>query len=861
MTVPTLDTGTVTAGLTVAEADRRLVHHGPNELSAARRRTLARQVWQVVREPMLLLLIAAGTVNFALADPFDGVILMVAVLFVIAISIVQSRRTENALAALRDLSSPRAVVVRDGEPVRIPGREVVPGDRVLVAEGDRVPADAVLVEAVNLQVDEAALSGESLPVAKVSADRDDLPGMGPPGGDDTPWIHAGTLVVAGRGAAIVLGTGADTGLGRIGAALRDIEEERTPLQREIDRIVRVVAVVGVAAALAVIGIHGLTRDDWGEALLAGIATSISMLPEEFPVVLTVFLALGARRMSQRNVLARRTPVIEALGSVSVLCVDKTGTITMNAMAVADLVTADGAHFGIDDSTVRTPSASQLIETAVAACPDEPVDPMDRAIVASGAGLAADGRPHREYPLRPDLLAVGQCRDLADGRRVVAVKGAPEAIVGLTGLDDVTATAVMAQVTGLTTTGRRVLGVALAELEPGASPPDTLESAPLRFLGLVGLRDPVRPGVVEAVAECGRAGVRTVMITGDHPGTALAIGREVGLITDGDGDGHDDVITGAELAAMEDDELAARVGTVSVFARMVPEQKLRLIRALRAGGEVVGMTGDGVNDAPALRAADIGIAMGRRGTDVAREAASLVITDDDYTSIVGGIRRGRGTFDNLRKAMSYIIAVHVAIFGMALFPLFVADWPLVLLPVQLALLELVIDPACSIVFESEEIDPRIMDQPPRTLGQPIFDRGTLGIAVLQGVGVLAATIAVYLWAVGDDRAPTEVRTLAFATLVLANIGLILINRSWRLSVVGTFAERHNPTLKWILGITLVFLIALVELPPLRAAFDLGAISATDWAVPIAAASIGLAWFEVHKLVRRRSSTGAGITAVR
>ena len=850
-----------TNGLTSPEAERRLAHHGPNELSAARRRTLARQVWQVVREPMLLLLIAAGTVNFALADPFDGVILMVAVLFVIAISIVQSRRTENALAALRDLSSPRAVVVRDGEPVRIPGREVVPGDRVLVAEGDRVPADAVLVEAVNLQVDEAALSGESLPVAKVAADRDDLPGMGPPGGDDTPWIHAGTLVVAGRGAAIVLGTGADTGLGRIGAALRDIDEERTPLQREIDRIVRVVAVVGVAAASAVIGIHGLTRDDWGEALLAGIATSISMLPEEFPVVLTVFLALGARRMSQRNVLARRTPVIEALGSVSVLCVDKTGTITMNAMAVADLVTADGAHIGIDHSTVRTPSASQLLETAVAACPDEPVDPMDRAIVAFGAGLEADGRPHREYPLRPDLLAVGQCRDLADGRRVVAVKGAPEAIVGLTGLDDVTATAVMAQVTGLTTTGRRVLGVALAELEPSATPPDTLESTPLRFLGLIGLRDPVRPGVVEAVAECGRAGVRTVMITGDHPGTALAIGREVGLITDGDGDGHDDVITGAELAAMEDDELAARVGTVSVFARMVPEQKLRLIRALRAGGEVVGMTGDGVNDAPALRAADIGIAMGRRGTDVAREAASLVITDDDYTSIVGGIRRGRGTFDNLRKAMSYIIAVHVAIFGMALFPLFVADWPLVLLPVQLALLELVIDPACSIVFESEEIDPRIMDQPPRTLGQPIFDRGTLGIAVLQGVGVLVATIAVYLWAVGDDRAPTEVRTLAFSTLVLANIGLILINRSWRLSVAGTFAERHNPTLKWILGITLVFLIALVELPPLRAAFDLGAISATDWVVPIAAASIGLAWFEVHKLVRRRSSTGTGITAVR
>ena len=577
-------------------------------------------------------------------------------------------------------------------------------------------------------------------------------------------------------------------------------------------------------------------------------------------------------MSQRRVLARRTPVIEALGSVSVLCVDKTGTITMNAMVVADLVTADGGHVDVDGPADvsdgvdhLSPAAEHLLATAVAACPDEPVDPMDRAIVArragQGHGRGVSSRPLREYPLRPDLLAVGQCRELADGRRIVAVKGAPEAVLGLTERDGTRRAEVMRRVDTLTASGRRVLGVALAELEVGGMPPDSLETAPLRYLGLVGLRDPIRPGVPEAVAECARAGVRTVMITGDHPGTATAIGREAGLVTDGDGDGADDVITGAELAAMDDDELAARVDSVSVYARMVPEQKLRLIRALRARGEIVGMTGDGVNDAPALRAADIGIAMGRRGTDVAREAASLVITDDDFTSIVGGIRRGRGIFDNLRKAMSYIVAVHVSIFGMALFPLLATDWPLVLLPVQLALLELVIDPACSIVFESEEIDPRIMDQPPRPLGRPIFDRSTLAVAVLQGVGVLVAVVVVYLWAIGDDRPSTEVRSLAFATLVLANIGLILINRSWRLSVLGTFAERHNPTLKWILGITLAFLVALIELPPLRAAFDLGAIGVTDWLVPIAAASVGLAWFEIHKLIRSRSSTGSGVTGVR
>ncbi|MGA1344482.1 MAG: cation-translocating P-type ATPase [Ilumatobacteraceae bacterium] len=843
MTVPR----SATVGLTAAEARRRFAADGPNELATTRRHGLITQVLQVAREPMLLLLLAAGTINFALADPFDGTILMVAVLFVVAISVVQSRRTENALSALRDLSSPRALVVRDGEPVRVPGREVVVGDRVLIAEGDRVPADAVLVEAVNLEVDEAALSGESLPVPKVAAGPEDLPAMGPPGGDDTPWVHSGTLVVGGRGVGIVLATGAGTGLGRIGTALSDIEEGRTPLQREIDRIVRVVAVIGVAAAAAVIGVVGATRADWGEALLAGIATSISMLPEEFPVVLTVFLALGARRMSRRRVLARRPPVIEALGSVSVLCVDKTGTITMNAMAVADIVTAKGDHQPIDDRSPATTAAATVLATAVAACPDEPVDPMDRAIVATGVDPCA-GRPVREYPLRPELLAVGQCRDLAEGGRVVAVKGAPEAVLDLAGLEGQSRDEVMRRVESLTATGRRVLGVAVAPLGDGADPPDALADPEPRFVGLVGLRDPVRPGVVEAVAECARAGVRTVMITGDHPGTAIAVGREVGLVVDGDGDGTDDVITGAELAAMSDEELADRVRSVNVYARMVPEQKLRLVRALQAAGEVVGMTGDGVNDAPALRAADIGIAMGRRGTDVAREAASLVITDDDYTSIVGGIRRGRGIFDNLRKAMSYIIAVHVAIFGMALFPLLAVDWPLVLLPVQLALLELVIDPACSIVFESEEIDPRIMEQPPRRLGQPIFDRGTLSVAVAQGVGVLVAVIAVYLWAVAGDRPAAEVRTLAFTTLVLANIGLILVNRSWRLSVLGTFAERHNPTLKWILGITLGFLMLLVELPPLRTAFDLGPIPVVEWVVPVVAAGAGLAWFEVRKLLR-------------
>ncbi|MFM8943689.1 MAG: HAD-IC family P-type ATPase [Actinomycetota bacterium] len=368
--------------------------------------------------------------------------------------------------------------------------------------------------------------------------------------------------------------------------------------------------------------------------------------------------------------------------------------------------------------------------------------------------------------------------------------------------------------------------------------------PFEYLGLAGLYDPVRPGVPESVAECTRAGIRTVMITGDFPGTALAIGRAIGL------DHRDACITGPELEAMDDTELARRIPAVSVFARVVPAQKLRIVRALKANGEIVGMTGDGVNDAPALRAADVGIALGGRGTDVAREAAALVITDDDFTSIVRGIRQGRGIFENLRKAMTYLIAVHVAIFGTSLVPVLVATWPLVLLPLQIALLEFIIDPACSIVFESEDADPRVMDRPPRRVGAPLFDRRGLATAVLQGVGSLAAVIGVFLWAVSTDRPAPVVRSMAFVTIVLGNIALILVNRSGRLSAFGALRERRNPTVKWILAGGVGLLLAVLLVPGLRDAFRLGTLAPAEGLVAVLAAAAGAAGYEVDKRLRAR-----------
>lgn len=833
-------------GITAEEAAARLAADGPNELPTAKRRSLARQTWDVVSQPMLFLLLGAGTVNFVLSEPLDGAILLSFVVVVIAISIYQEHKTEGALAALRDLSAPRALVVRDGQQVRIAGRDVVRGDALLLAEGDRVPADAVLVDAVNLSVDESALTGESVPVRKATAaPAAAAPAMGPPGGDATPWVFSGTLVVKGRGIALVQATGAGTELGRIGTALRTIETEPTSLEREVDRLVRVIAVVAVSAAALVVVVFGLTRGHWLEGLLAGIGTAMAMLPEEFPVVLTVFLALGAWRMSQRQVLARRPAVIETLGATTALCVDKTGTLTVNRMTVRELI-VDGSVHVLDDRPLPE-RFHQLAEFAVLASPLDPFDPMDRAFRDLGDShlgdtehVHGDWTLVREYPLSEHLLAlshVWRSPDLSD--YVVAAKGAPEAIIDLCHLEEGTRRTLIEQVEAATAGGLRVLAVARARFSQVQHLPTDQHDFDFEFLGFAGLHDPVRPGVADAVAACHRAGVRVVMITGDYPGTALAIAREIGL------DHTAGSITGPELETMPDEGLTDRVRNVNVFARMVPEQKLRLIRALKANDEVVGMTGDGVNDAPALRAADIGIAMGARGTDVAREAAALVITDDDFASITDGVRQGRGIFDNLRKAMSYVIAVHVPIVGMSLFPLVATDWPLVLLPVQIAFLELIIDPACSIVFESDQIDPEIMDQPPRGLDQPMFGRRVLTIAALQGLSVLAAVIGVYLWTVLDGRTDDAVRSITFATLVVANLALILVNRSWRLSIWEALRQRRNPTLKWILGLAATMLVVLLNVPGLRSAFSFGPMRLVDWAVALVAGGAGVAWFEAYK----------------
>lgn len=800
-----------------------------------------------MREPMLVLLLAAGTVNFLLAEPLDGATLMGFVLVVIGISIVQEHRTESALSALRDLSSPRALVIRDGLQTRIPGREVVPGDVVLLAEGDRVPADGTVFECANFTIDESALTGESVPVRKRIALTTDT---GRPdeasGGSTTAWVYSGTLVVKGHAMATITATGSATMLGGIGAALRTPATSRTGLQHEIDRLVRVVALIAVVAATSVVLIHGLTRHHWLDAVLAGVATAMAMLPEEFPVVLTVFLAFGAWRMSRHHVLTRHAPVIEALGAATVVCVDKTGTLTQNRMTVTAMF--DGTAWTHLDHELPLPEALHaLAEYSVLASPIDPFDPTDRAFRTMGDELLAttehihgDWTLEREYPLADELLALSHVwRAPGTEAYVIAAKGAPEAIIDLCHLDTSDAARLMTHVEPAAARGERVLGVAMARFDGSKALPTRQHDFDFEFLGLASLRDPLRPTAAPAVALCRTAGVRTVMITGDNPSTALAIAAEAGIDTSAG------CVTGSEFATMTETERVAAVRSVDVFARMVPSQKLRLVEAFRSTGAVVAMTGDGVNDAPALKAADIGIAMGQHGTDVAREAADLVITDDDFGSIAQGIRLGRGIYDNARKAMAYIVAVHVPIIGMALAPLFVRSWPVVLLPSQIAFLELIIDPACSVVFEAEEIDLRIMEQPPRPRSARVFDRRSITLSVLQGCSVFLAAMASYLWAIHAHLTDATIRSITFATLVLSNLGLILVNRSWRLSVARTFVERRNSALKWILTGGIALLATTLTVAPVRRLFDLGPVRWPHLGVALLTSACGLLWFELWK----------------
>ena len=834
-------------GISSVEAAARLKSSGYNELPAAERRGVFRIAFEVVRQPMFALLIAGGVVYLILGDLMEAVLLLLFASLSVVITIVQESRSERVLEALRNLASPRALVIRDGNRTQIAGREVVCGDLLVISEGDRVAADATVLDGYDLMLDESLLTGESLPVRKTAAAEEPQQEAAPAvaGGENSTHVFAGTLVVRGSAKALVRATGAYSEMGKIGKDLRSIETEQPHLQRQMSWLIRDFAIVGAVAGAMVVLLFGTLRGSWLQAMLGGIALGMSMLPEEFPLVMTVFMAMGAWRISQARVLTRRASAIETLGATTVLCTDKTGTLTENRMTVVTLVGTD-ERWDKDSNELPSQAMRDLLDVALSASAKEPSDTMDLAVHAMATSIAvlqrdqADDQLIRAYGLRPDLFAVANViGEKAKHRTRAYAKGALEAIGELCRLPNERLTSVRTQVDELANRGVRVLAVARsAQLDPKqlAALPDSPRGIQFEYVGLIGFADPLRSNVPAAVRECRSAGIRVLMITGDYPATARAIGGQAGLDTT-------KVLSGDEIDAMTHEVLVTRVRDTSIFARIRPNQKLRIVQCLKDNGEVVAMTGDGVNDAPAIKAAHIGIAMGGRGTDVAREASAIVLLDDDFGSIVKTVRLGRRIYDNLRKAIEYIVAVHIPIAGLAVLPLLLG-MPLMLTPIHIAFLEMIIDPACSMVFEAEEEESNVMRRPPRDPKSPLLLRRRILWALLQGLIALAILSGVLISASRLGMAEADLRALVFTSLVLINMGLILVNRSFESSLVRALFQ-PNRALWILLGSVLSLLGVAVYWQPAQSLFHFGKLHWNDLAICLTVGAVSLVGLEALK----------------
>ena len=828
------------AGLTTAEATRLQEQFGKNELTPQKRESFFRKAFHIICEPMFLLLIVAAVIYFVLGEPRDGAIMLVFVIGIISIDIIQEWKTDRTLNALKDLSAPHITVLRDGVEKRIASADLVPGDWMLIHEGVKIPADGVVLKCADLCVDESSLTGEAEGVWKVTRD------AAPPSDDywRRDYCYAGTLVTQGSATVLVEQIGAATEYGKIGLGVATAPEEPTPLQKQTGGLVKVCA--GIAAVLfALVGVFTYlnipdhsTGDRLIESILSGITLAMAMIPEEFPVILTVFLSMGAWRLAKKQSLVRRLPSVETLGAVSVLCVDKTGTITMNQMAVQETWPADG-------------DTHRLCEIMGLGCETDAYDPMEKAMLAhcKGLGLSPEhlfgGRLVSEYAFTNDLKMMGHVWERG-GQLVIAAKGSPERILTICQLTDSQRQEAQRRIDTMSRQGLRVIAVATACPPCEAEIPQQITDCRLTLCGLIGLADPPRESVRADIATCVKAGIRVVMITGDNGITAGAIAQKIGMPH------SDHIITGDMLNHMTDEELQERVKDVSIFSRVIPAHKMRIVQAFKKNGEIVAMTGDGVNDASALKYADIGIAMGKRGSEVSREAADLILLDDNFTTIVETIRDGRRIYDNIRKAVGYVFTIHIPIALSSLLAPMLAISPaaLFLLPLHVVLLELIIDPTCSIVLERQPAERDIMERRPRSPKEKLLTAKTMFKSVIQGLVIFAASFGSYFTVLGGDAANAPVaRTMGLAIIMLANLFLVQVNSSDRDFAFTSFLHLIKDKVMWVVNIGTVAGLLLILYTPLGAFLKLSPLSGGQFFAAVGIAAVSVLWYEVVKLVQR------------
>lgn len=835
-------------GITSTEAVQLQEKYGKNELVPEKKDNFFKKILQVIREPMFLLLIIAAVIYFILGEPRDGAIMLSFVVVIISIEVIQEWKTDRTLKALKDLSTPRISVLRDGTTQVISSTDLVPGDIMFISEGVKVPADGILIKTSTLCIDESSLTGESLGVWKVSRGEID------PDNHDywrKDYCYAGTLVTQGIGTVLVDKIGAKTEYGKIGQEIVAAPDRPTPLEKQTRKLVTLCA--GIAAALFIlVGFvtylnipDHLIKDRIIESILAGITLAMAMIPEEFPVILTVFLSMGAWRLAKKHSLVRKLSSVETLGAVSVLCVDKTGTITMNIMSVRDTWSFTGDE-------------KQLLQIMGMGCEPDAYDPMEKAMVnyCEEQGITRDilfsGELIKEYAFTDETKIMGHVW-MNEGHVILASKGSPERILELCSLTEEDKHRVENQIIAMSTQGLRVIAVAMMPL---SEIPGSLLECQLEICGLVGLADPPRKSVRQDIETCGRAGIRVVMITGDNGITASAIAKQIAMPN------CDRIITGAQLDALSDDELRQQVKEVSIFSRVVPEHKMRIVKAFKDNGEVVAMTGDGVNDAPALKYADIGIAMGRRGSEVSREAADLVLLDDNFSTIVDTVKDGRRIYDNIRKAVGYVFTIHIPIACASLLAPLLGILPanLLLLPIHVVLLEIVIDPTCSIVLERQPAEKDIMDRGPRDPAEKLLTIRLLVKSVVQGLVIFAVSFGVYWYWLGKGPESAAIaRTMALAIILLANIFLVQVNSSNRNYAFHSFLYLIRDKVMW--GVTLGTIAGLLIIiySPVNVFLKLAPLSLQQLGLTVLLSFIAVLWYELVKImIKRRDLKGMSKT---
>lgn len=815
-------------GLTSAEVSAARATYGTNELQQHRQLNIFQRILHIFAEPMFIFLFVAASIYFLVGEFTDGVIMVLCVLFVCGIEFFQEQRTDKALEALNKLSDINIRVIRDGRQVMVSSKEIVVGDIVLLAEGDRVPADGQILEQQGLGLDESALTGESAVAYKKLQDSSK-------NRFKLDMCYAGTNVVNGSAIIKISAVGVNTEYGKIGSTLSAIKKVKTPLEKQIKRLITICTIVSLTFCVIVTVVnffynsHLALGDRVVQSILSGITMAMATIPEEIPVVLTVFLAMGAWKLAQQKALTRNTKAVETLGAITVLCTDKTGTLTQNKMTVQNIIQ----------------KSSDFLQVAALACPKTPYDPMEIAIqeYVFGQSIQPTIYQHqllREYAFNNEDKMMGQVWQL-DDNQILCVKGAYESILPLCGLPHTLEQEIVAKAHSFSALGYRVLAV--AKRDHLTRIPQNLNDNRLTFCGLIALVDPPRAGVKESIKACHDAGIRIIMITGDNGETAQGIAKQIGL------NHAENVITGIELETMSEQELIQRVRDTNIFARVYPDHKMRIVNALQSNHEVVAMTGDGINDAPALKQAEIGIAMGQRGTNVAKEAADLILMDDNFNTIVDAIANGRVIYNNIKKAISYLFVIHIPIILTSLFvPLF--GLPLLLLPVHIVLLELIIDPTSSIIFQRIKADSDVMRTRPRSLNESLISLSAFSKCLLQGAAIFLVVFLSYIYLIKTGASQTLASTFAFTVLVFANILVVYVLQSSRLAFSNFIISLKDKVTVIINLIIVIVFLALIYAPVLNRF-----IGATPLSLPQLLATIGLAAlatfiFDLNKLIHPR-----------